>query len=134
MLRRPGATVRRVRPAVPERDGVLRQAAQSPPGRSEPFKGRAPFTVCHQFLHFFAGFSSEFIFCLTGGTFGVTLGTTEKSETMTCRLSNNHRSVLPVSGFLGVSGHADVNGRVPPHGRGRSDPLQVTQRACAGRC
>lgn len=27
-----------------------------------------------------------------GGTFVVTLGSSEKSETMTCRLSNNHRS------------------------------------------
>lgn len=66
VLRRPGATVRRVQPAVPERDGVLRQAAQSPSGRSEPFKGQAALTfdhlVCHRFLDFYAGFSSEFIF------------------------------------------------------------------------
>ncbi|KAM4542194.1 zinc finger FYVE domain-containing protein 21 isoform 2-T2 [Odontesthes bonariensis] len=30
---------------------------------------------------------------LGGGTFVVTLGSSEKSETMTCRLSNNHRQV-----------------------------------------
>lgn len=29
-----------------------------------------------------------------GGTFVVTLGLSEKSETMTCRLSNNHRSLF----------------------------------------
>jgi len=36
-------------------------------------------------------FTSPLMF--PGGTFVVTLGTSEKSETMTCRLSNNHRQV-----------------------------------------
>lgn len=40
---------------------------------------------------------------LAGGTFGVTLGTTEKSETMTCRLSNNHRYL-----FLDGESHFEV--------------------------
>lgn len=38
-------------------------------------------------------FFSSMALCLLfpGGTFVVTLGTSDKSETMTCRLSNNHR-------------------------------------------
>uniref|UniRef100_H3D4B7 Zinc finger, FYVE domain containing 21 n=1 Tax=Tetraodon nigroviridis TaxID=99883 RepID=H3D4B7_TETNG len=40
---------------------------------------------------------------LAGGTFGVTLGTTEKCETMTCRLSNNHRYL-----FLDGESHFEV--------------------------
>ncbi|XP_056915058.1 zinc finger FYVE domain-containing protein 21 isoform X1 [Takifugu flavidus] len=40
---------------------------------------------------------------LAGGTFGVTLGTTEKSETMTCRLSTNHRYL-----FLDGESHFEV--------------------------
>lgn len=37
------------------------------------------------------------VFLFPGGTFVVTLGSSDKSETMTCRLSNNHRwtSVKP---------------------------------------
>lgn len=35
----------------------------------------------------------SFCFVFPGGMFVVTLGTSDKSETMTCRLSNNHRSV-----------------------------------------
>ncbi|XP_022606249.1 zinc finger FYVE domain-containing protein 21 isoform X2 [Seriola lalandi dorsalis] len=40
---------------------------------------------------------------LGGGTFVVTLGTSEKSETMTCRLSNNHRYL-----FLDGESHFEV--------------------------
>ncbi|XP_039641034.1 zinc finger FYVE domain-containing protein 21 isoform X1 [Perca fluviatilis] len=40
---------------------------------------------------------------LGGGTFVVTLGTSEKSETMTCRLSNNHRYM-----FLDGESHFEV--------------------------
>uniref|UniRef100_A0A3P8RZH7 Zinc finger, FYVE domain containing 21 n=1 Tax=Amphiprion percula TaxID=161767 RepID=A0A3P8RZH7_AMPPE len=40
---------------------------------------------------------------LGGGTFVVTLGTTEKSETMMCRLSNNHRYL-----FLDGETHFEV--------------------------
>ncbi|XP_062851846.1 zinc finger FYVE domain-containing protein 21 isoform X1 [Trichomycterus rosablanca] len=42
--------------------------------------------------------------CLTaGGTFVVTVGSSEKSETMTCRLSNNHRYL-----FLDGESHFEV--------------------------
>uniref|UniRef100_A0A8C6UMT4 Zinc finger FYVE-type containing 21 n=2 Tax=Neogobius melanostomus TaxID=47308 RepID=A0A8C6UMT4_9GOBI len=40
---------------------------------------------------------------LGGGTFVVTLGTSEKNETMTCRLSNNHRYL-----FLDGESHFEV--------------------------
>ncbi|XP_050933989.1 zinc finger FYVE domain-containing protein 21 isoform X2 [Lates calcarifer] len=40
---------------------------------------------------------------LAGGTFVVTLGSSEKSETMTCRLSNNHRYL-----FLDGESHFEV--------------------------
>ncbi|XP_032402423.1 zinc finger FYVE domain-containing protein 21 isoform X2 [Xiphophorus hellerii] len=40
---------------------------------------------------------------LGGGTFVVTLGTSDKSETMTCRLSNNHRYL-----FLDGESHFEV--------------------------
>lgn len=40
---------------------------------------------------------------LGGGTFVATLGTSEKNETMTCRLSNNHRYL-----FLDGESHFEV--------------------------
>lgn len=59
VLRGPGAPVRRVQPAVPEGDGVLRQAAQSPPGRSDPFQDRLP--VSGFFFFFFISFCWIFL-------------------------------------------------------------------------
>lgn len=50
--------------------------------------------VCQQVWDFLCWIFLRIHFYLAGGTFVVTLGSTEKSETMTCRLSNNHRSVL----------------------------------------
>ncbi|XP_072313196.1 zinc finger FYVE domain-containing protein 21-like isoform X2 [Eucyclogobius newberryi] len=40
---------------------------------------------------------------LSGGTFSVTLGTTDKGETMSCRLANNHRYL-----FLDGESHFEV--------------------------
>ncbi|XP_035466028.1 zinc finger FYVE domain-containing protein 21 isoform X1 [Scophthalmus maximus] len=48
-------------------------------------------------------FDKQLKVLLAGGTFVATLGTSEKSETMTCRLSNNHRYL-----FLDGESHFEV--------------------------
>lgn len=56
------------------------------------FNCKTVFGIKNFFFSFlFIRFGLFCVFVFAGGSFVVTLGTSEKSETMTCRLSNNHR-------------------------------------------